>query len=108
MSRQRILLIGHPDGLLKWRLPLRVLVINVSLLVLCLLLAIAALCYGTLHLSLEQLFSALSGQAPESLMIVVTQWRLPRITMALLLGGALGMSGAIFQSITLIHSVARM
>lgn len=100
MSRQRILLIGHPDSLLNWRLPLRVLVINVSLLVLCLLLAIAALCYGTLHLSLEQLFSALSGQAPESLMIVVTQWRLPRITMALLLGGALGMSGAIFQSIT--------
>lgn len=30
---------------------------------------------------------------------MVTQWRLPRIAMALLLGGALGMSGAIFQSI---------
>lgn len=45
------LLIGHPDGLLNWRLPLRVLVINVSLLVLCLLLAMAALFYGALHLS---------------------------------------------------------
>lgn len=32
-------------------------------------------------------------------MIVVIQWRLLRITIALLLDGALGMSGAIFQSI---------
>lgn len=32
--------------------------------------------------------------------MVVVEWRLPRVLLAILLGGALGMSGAIFQSLT--------
>ena len=32
--------------------------------------------------------------------MVVTEWRLPRVLMALLIGAALGVSGAIFQSLT--------
>ncbi len=31
--------------------------------------------------------------------LVVTEWRLPRVLMALLVGAALGVSGAIFQSL---------
>ncbi|VTP65465.1 Ferric enterobactin transport system permease protein fepG [Serratia rubidaea] len=31
--------------------------------------------------------------------MIVTQWRLPRVVMALLIGAALGISGAIFQSL---------
>lgn len=99
MSLPHTLHIGRPDGVINWRMPLRLLLVNLSLLALCLAMAVAALCYGTLQLSLEQVFAALSGEAPKNLVTVVTQWRLPRIAMALLLGGALGMSGAIFQSI---------
>ena len=99
MSLPHTLHIGRPDGVINGRMPLRLLLVNISLLALCLAMAVAALCYGTLQLSLEQVFAALSGEAPKNLVTVVTQWRLPRIAMALLLGGALGMSGAIFQSI---------
>ncbi|MFL4452213.1 iron-enterobactin ABC transporter permease [Serratia marcescens] len=99
MSLPHKLHIGRPDGVINGRLPLRLLLVNLSLLALCLVMAVAALCYGTLQLSLEQVFAALTGEAPKNLVTVVTQWRLPRIAMALLLGAALGMSGAIFQSI---------
>ncbi|RTG36587.1 iron chelate uptake ABC transporter family permease subunit, partial [Serratia marcescens] len=99
MSLPHTLHIGRPDGVINGRLPLRLLLVNLSLLALCLAMAVAALCYGTLQLSLEQVFAALTGEAPKNLVTVVTQWRLPRIAMALLLGAALGMSGAIFQSI---------
>jgi len=88
MSLPHTLHIGRPDGVINWRLPLRLLLVNLSLLALCLAMAVAALCYGTLQLSLEQVFAALSGEAPKNLVTVVTQWRLPRIAMALLLGGA--------------------
>jgi iron complex transport system permease protein len=45
-------------------------------------------------------FSALMGQAEGRIHMVVVEWRLPRALLALLLGAALGMSGAIFQSLT--------
>jgi iron complex transport system permease protein len=49
-------------------------------------------------LSVEQVLSALLGDAPRNVTMVVTEWRLPRVLMALLIG-ALGVSGAIFQSL---------
>ncbi|SUH38894.1 Ferric enterobactin transport system permeaseprotein FepG [Salmonella enterica subsp. enterica] len=36
---------------------------------------------------------------PRNITLVVTEWRLPRVLMALLIGAALGVSGAIFQSL---------
>jgi iron complex transport system permease protein len=69
-------------------------------LVLCLiLLAIYALGSGTLALTPSQVISALLGDGPKNLSIIVTQWRLPRVVMAMVLGAALGVSGAIFQSL---------
>ncbi len=69
------------------------------LLLACLALAIYALGSGTLQLSATQVIDALSGEGPANLSVIVTQWRLPRVAMALLLGAALGLSGAIFQSL---------
>lgn len=46
------------------------------------------------------MFSALFGDAPRNVAMVVNEWRLPRVLMALLIGAALGVSGAIFQSLT--------
>lgn len=41
------------------------------------------------------------GQADDDMVqMIVIEWRLPRVALAFLLGAALGMSGAIFQSLT--------
>ncbi|AVJ18694.1 iron ABC transporter permease [Serratia sp. MYb239] len=65
----------------------------------CAALAVYALGAGTLSLSAAQVIDALRGEGPANLAVIVTQWRLPRVVMALLLGAALGISGAIFQSL---------
>ncbi|CAI1907033.1 iron-enterobactin ABC transporter permease [Serratia proteamaculans] len=69
------------------------------LLLAVLALAIYALGSGALSLTASQVIDALRGEGPANLAVIVTQWRLPRVVMALLLGAALGISGAIFQSI---------
>ncbi|QUY48257.1 iron-enterobactin ABC transporter permease [Serratia plymuthica] len=65
----------------------------------CAVLAIYALGSGSLSLNATQVIDALLGKGPANLTVIVTQWRLPRVAMALLLGAALGISGAIFQSL---------
>ncbi len=65
----------------------------------CLALAVLSLSTGSLPFSVPQVMEALWGTAPDPVRIVVTHWRLPRVAVALLLGAALGASGAIFQSL---------
>jgi ABC-type enterobactin transport system permease subunit len=72
----------------------------------CLLLALASLVAavwslrsGAVTLDFSQVFNALTGSAPRNITMVVTEWRLPRVVMAILVGAALGVSGAIFQSL---------
>lgn len=85
---------------LSCRIGLRALAIGLALLVLCLMLGAVALATGTYPVSLAGVADALSGNGEEMVRTVVTEWRLPRVMLALLLGAALGMSGAIFQSLT--------
>ncbi|HYQ24118.1 iron-enterobactin ABC transporter permease [Stenotrophomonas sp.] len=61
--------------------------------------ALFSLRSGAVTLDLSQVFNALTGSAPRNIAMVVTEWRLPRVMMALLVGAALGISGAIFQSL---------
>jgi len=70
-----------------------------ALLLCCAVLAIYALGSGTLSLGPQQVIDALRGEGAKNLAVIVTQWRLPRVAMALILGAALGISGAIFQSL---------
>ncbi|EPK7357974.1 iron-enterobactin ABC transporter permease [Kluyvera intermedia] len=80
--------------------PSRRLIISCLLLLAsCLLLTLLSLRSGAVTLELSQIFSALFGDAPRAITMVVTEWRLPRVMMALLIGAALGVSGAIFQSL---------
>ena len=80
--------------------PSRRLVACVSLLVIAiLLLATWSLRSGAVTLDFTQVFDALLGSAPRNITMVVTEWRLPRVAMAILVGAALGVSGAIFQSL---------
>lgn len=76
------------------------------LVITCLLLALASLVAavwslrsGAVTLDFTQVFNALTGSAPRNITMVVTEWRLPRVVMAILVGAALGVSGAIFQSL---------
>ncbi len=64
-----------------------------------LLIALWSLRSGAVTLDVSQVIAALTGDAPRNVMMVVTEWRLPRVLMALLVGASLGVSGAIFQSL---------
>lgn len=65
----------------------------------CMLFAGLALTRGALPLSAEQLWQVLCGGGAANVRLIVLEWRLPRVLMALLIGAALGVSGAIFQSL---------
>lgn len=94
----KTLLIGRADGWFNLRLASRVLWVNLTLIILAALLALFALCYGTLSISPGQVWQALQGEGPRGFITVIAQWRAPRAVMALVLGAGLGVSGAIFQS----------
>ncbi|MEP7452751.1 iron-enterobactin ABC transporter permease [Phyllobacterium sp. SB3] len=98
-SLNRTILLGNIDGRINLRLQLRHVIVSVLLAVMALILAVFVLGLGTLPLSFADTLSALSGRANPRTAMIVLDWRLPRITMALILGAALGMSGAIFQSL---------
>lgn len=86
------------------RLALRVDVRTVAVSGLLLLLAggvgVVALATGEYTVPIPDVLSALAEQASGRISLVVVDWRLPRVLLALLLGAALGASGAIFQSLT--------
>lgn len=80
--------------------PTRRLVVSCLMLVLASLgVALFSLRSGAVTLDFTQVLNAFTGSAPRNITMVVTEWRLPRVMMALLVGAALGISGAIFQSL---------
>jgi iron complex transport system permease protein len=81
------------------RLSPRLLTICALLITLSAALGVWSLGSGAVPLSAGQVLDALLGFAPRNISLVVVEWRLPRVLMALLIGAALGVSGAIFQSL---------
>ena len=77
----------------------RLLITCLLLITACIVAGIWGLRSGAVTLETSQVFAALMDDAPRSMTMVVTEWRLPRVLMALLIGAALGVSGAIFQSL---------
>lgn len=71
----------------------------VFMVIAALLLACWGLRSGSVTLAFSQVLDAFTGDAPRAMQRVVMEWRLPRVLMALLVGAALGVSGAIFQSL---------
>ncbi|WP_183086112.1 FecCD family ABC transporter permease [Mycetocola tolaasinivorans] len=59
-----------------------------------------SLATGEYGLSLGQVVAALTGNSTGIESTIVLEWRLPRALTALLFGAALGLAGAIFQSLT--------
>src|SRR5690606_35990186 len=73
-----------------------------TLLLLAALLAAAAatLCLGRLGIPLPELAGALTGDASPAQTFVLNRLRGPRLVVALGTGAALGLAGALFQSVT--------
>lgn len=91
---------NYINGKLSGQIVRRVLWINLCQLLIILLLIICTLNYGSITLSPSQVWQALQGEGIPAIKIVVTQWRLPRAIIAISVGAALAVSGAIFQTIT--------
>ncbi len=76
-------------------------VITVTLLLVAVAVtAVLAVGLGKYTVAPMDVLSVLTGSNTSFDRVVVLEWRLPRMLMALLVGAALGLSGAIFQAVT--------
>ncbi len=78
----------------------RVAAVGLILAVVLLVAATWSMTVGDTDLSLRQVAGAIFGQGSEADQRIVVDWRMPRMLLGLLGGAALGVSGAIFQSMT--------
>lgn len=106
-DQQRSIAFGRPIRAVRWfgervshRLDMRTLGVCLVLLAVAVVVALVTLASGEYQVPLPDVLRALLGQAEGRIHMVVVEWRLPRTALALILGGALGMGGAIFQSLT--------
>ncbi|MBM6621712.1 iron chelate uptake ABC transporter family permease subunit [Micrococcaceae bacterium RIT802] len=81
------------------RIPRRPLAVGAALAAAVLLLALVALGLGDYPLNLGQVISAMASDQGFASKIVL-EWRLPRVVAAVAFGAALGVSGALFQTLT--------
>lgn len=96
MSRVLVLRAGS----FSRRTTARVVVVDVLLVLVLGACLLAALMLGTRTLSPGEVFAALGPDAAAADRLVVVEWRAPRAVAAVLFGACLGLSGAIFQSLT--------
>lgn len=94
--RRRVLRLGH------WTLPVRVRALVVVLIAVAVIavLGVLALGLGTYPLSPDAVLTVLTGGGEGLDRTVVMEWRLPRALAAIILGGFLGIAGALFQTVT--------
>ncbi|WP_405107035.1 iron chelate uptake ABC transporter family permease subunit [Micromonospora sp. NBC_01405] len=81
------------------RVERRTVAVSSGLVAVAAVLALVALCYGQAWASPAEVFTALTSGGGES-GFVIREWRLPRVTAALVFGASLGLAGAIFQNLT--------
>lgn len=78
----------------------RSLLVAVALLLLIVACFLVSLALGKYTVAVPDVITALAGAGTEQVRLVVVDWRLPRALLSVLFGAALGLSGAIFQSLT--------
>lgn len=78
----------------------RGLLVGAVLLGCCAVTGVIALRVGSISYSPEQVLDALAGRGPRAAQVVVARWRLPRVLLALAVGGGLGVAGELFQVVT--------
>lgn len=87
-------------GPLSLRIRARVLWLGAALVLLLVGIALVSIMAGTIRLTPGEVIHALLGQGEEGVVRTVQRRRLPRLLVALLVGGALGVAGALFQSLS--------
>lgn len=87
-------------GPVSMRVDPRVLAVGGVLALVALAVGVVTLLTGTLEISFADVVAALGGQGEERVVRTVQGRRLPRLLTALLVGGSLGVAGAVFQSIS--------
>jgi iron complex transport system permease protein len=87
-------------GRISLRVPRRAQLVVLTLAAGAVAIALVSLATGEYALSLAQVAGALTGGQTGLVHLIVIDWRLPRVLLAGLFGIALGLSGAIFQSLT--------
>jgi iron complex transport system permease protein len=85
---------------LSLRVDVRAVGVCVSLVAVTVAVLLVALSVGDYPIPLADVVATLTGGGTPQARLVVGEWRLPRALLGILLGAALGMSGAVFQSIT--------
>jgi iron complex transport system permease protein len=82
------------------RVSLRPALVCVVLVLAALAVGVLALGTGEFTLTPAEVLRALSGEGTRAARLVVVEWRLPRVLLALVIGAALGLAGAVFQALT--------
>lgn len=87
-------------GTVAVRASLRAVCVVSALSIGALVLAVIAIGFGKYHVAPWDVLAVLTGANTSFDRVVVLDWRMPRMLMALLVGAAFGVSGAIFQALT--------
>ena len=87
-------------GNVSARASLRAITVVASLLAGTLVIAVLAIGIGKYTVAPGDVLGVLMGTNTSFDRVVILEWRMPRMLMALLIGAALGVSGAIFQALT--------
>jgi iron complex transport system permease protein len=94
--RQCVIRVGLVSARASWR----AVIVVASLLIGAAVIAVLAIGVGEYTIAPADVLGVLVGTDTSFDRVVVLEWRLPRMLMALLIGAALGVSGAIFQALT--------
>jgi iron complex transport system permease protein len=94
--RQCVIRVGLVSARASWR----AVIVVASLLIGAVVIAVLAIGVGEYTIAPADVLGVLLGTNTSFDRVVVLEWRLPRMLMALLVGAALGVSGAIFQALT--------
>ena len=94
--RQCVVRVGNVSA----RATLRAITVVASLLAGTLVIAVLAIGIGKYTVAPGDVLGVLMGTNTSFDRVVILEWRMPRMLMALLIGAALGVSGAIFQALT--------
>ncbi|WP_066904994.1 iron chelate uptake ABC transporter family permease subunit [Millisia brevis] len=97
---RRLAILRVGSGVPSGRVDIRAVIVIALLLVAAVAVSLVALGTGGFSISPARVVGVLFGEGSRNERMVVLDWRMPRILMALLLGAAFGLSGAIFQSLT--------
>lgn len=96
----RRVLVLRPHRNASARVSVRPAVVCLLLVLATLAVAVLALGTGEFTLSPGEVLRALTGEGTRAARLVVVEWRLPRVLLAVIIGAALGLAGAVFQALT--------